>query len=432
MKLLTRYNRVNLVTTIVVMLITGIIYYMAINLILTNKIDKDLAVEENEVFEYVKTNHQLPQVFESKDLQITFTSAQPGSVTRNFINTVYRRTDENDDEHEEHRRHRHHHGEEYESGRGLISSVTVGDKYYRIQIVESKVETEDLVKIIFGITLAVILLLLLVLFVTNRLILNRLWQPFHNLMKEVRLFNIADNKDIPDLKTNVDEFKELNQAIISMSSRVKSDYKDLKTFTENASHELLTPIAVINSKLDTLIQTDNFSEQQSKLLNDLYSAVSKLTRLNQSLLLLVKIENQLVGGDQLLNLKSSVEEIIAQFDEIFQDKELKVSSELIDKEIHASPYLIDILLNNLLSNAIRHNYKGGVVNIKLTSEYLSIQNTGDDDTLQSEQIFTRFHKSSGSEGSGLGLTISRQICENLGFTLDYNFKSPYHIFTVEF
>jgi len=428
MKLLTRYNRVNLVTTIVVMLITGFIYYQAISLILTKQLDKDLVVEENEVFEYVNLNHQLPQVFESNDQQITFTSADPGSVTRHFLNTVYRNK-RDDDDHP--RKHRHRH-EEYESGRGLISSVTVGNKYYQILIVESKVETEDLIQIIFGITAGLILLLLIILFVTNRLLLNRLWQPFYNLLKELRLFNVADSKDIPVVNTTIDEFEELNQAIISMSSRVKSDYKDLKTFTENASHELLTPIAVINSKLDTLIQTDNFSQQQSKLLNDLYSAVSRLTRLNQSLLLLVKIENRLLEDGQLINLRESVEEMLIQFEEIFQDKELKTSSELADKELNASPYLVDILLNNLLSNAIRHNHKGGEIRIKLTNEELVIQNTGENIALENDYIFTRFHKSSGSEGSGLGLTISRQICENLGFTLDYDFEGSYHTFTVTF
>ncbi|MDB5142569.1 MAG: yedV [Mucilaginibacter sp.] len=426
MKLLAKYNLVNLATTIIVMLITGIIYYMAISLILTKQLDKDLVVEENEIFEYVNLNHQLPQVFESNDQQITFTEANPGSVTRQFINTVYRNKKE---EHAGKHRHRH---EEYESGRGLITSVTVGNKYYRIQIVESKVETEDLIQIIFGITAGVILLLLITLFVINRLLLNRLWQPFYNLLKELRLFNVADNKDIPLVKTAIDEFDELNQAIIGMSARVKSDYKDLKTFTENASHELLTPIAVINSKLDTLIQTASFTPQQSKLLNDLYSAVSRLTRLNQSLLLLVKIENKLVEGNQLVNLNESVEEMLVLFEEIFQDKELKVNCDLADKELQANPYLIDILLNNLLINAIRHNYNGGSINIKLTSEHLIIQNTGEDTALRDDQIFTRFHKSSSSEGSGLGLTISRQICENLNFTLNYSFEGIYHTFTVKF
>src|ERR1700733_6528876 len=89
MKLLTKYNRVNLITTIVVMLITGIIYYQAISYILTGIKDKDLVVEEQEIFDYVKINHELPQTFESNDQQITFTAASPGSVKREFINTQY-------------------------------------------------------------------------------------------------------------------------------------------------------------------------------------------------------------------------------------------------------------------------------------------------------------------------------------------------------
>src|ERR1700742_3110491 len=101
MKLLARYNRVTLATTIVVMLITGIIYYVAIKLILINDVDKDLVVEENEIFEYVNQNHQLPQVFESNEQQITFTGAPPGSVTRQFVDTLYKNIPSE--------RHRHHH-----------------------------------------------------------------------------------------------------------------------------------------------------------------------------------------------------------------------------------------------------------------------------------------------------------------------------------
>ena len=415
MKLLTLYNRVNIITTIVVMLITGIIYYQAISWILNDQNDKALKVEEDEVFDYVKLNNRLPQVFDSKDQQISFTEAPSNSIRREFINTKYHK-DKNT----------------YESGRGLISSVTVNGKYYKILIVESKVETEDLIQIIFGITIGVILFLLLVLLVANRLILNRLWQPFYAILKELKLFNIADNQEIAQTTTNIEEFKELNQAATAMSAKAKHDYKDLKAFTENASHELLTPIAVINSKLDTLIQTENFSDRQSKLLNDLYSAVSRLSRLNQSLLLLVKIENKLMTDQQNINLRPLLEEMLMQLEDIFLDKQIAVTINLADKEIIASQYLIEILLNNLIINAVRHNYPGGHIIIKLTADSLIIKNSGDDAPLHEEQIFTRFHKSSGSEGSGLGLTISKQICENFNFSLKYQFHAPYHTFTVIF
>lgn len=429
MRLLTKYNRVNLITTIIVMLFTGIIYYQAISWILTNQKDKDLNVEEQEIFNYVRLNHRLPQIFESNDQQITFTPVKPNSVNREYINTMYfKKWGDND----RRGRRRHKREGEFESGRGLISSVAVGDTYYKILIVESKVETEDLIRVIFIITISVILFLLLVLAITNRLILNRLWQPFYDIMRELKLFNITDNKEVPGVDTTIDEFRELNQAVLAMTAKAQYDYRDLKAFTENASHELLTPIAVINSKLDTLIQTENFSERQSKILNDLYGAVSRLNRLNQSLLLLVKIENRLLLDHETINFSELLEESIAQFEEIFQDKNLTINYTLSDKEIYATRYLAEILLSNLISNAIRHNYKGGEININLTEYNLVISNTGVNTALPYEKIFTRFHKSSASEGSGLGLTISRQICENFNFSLNYQFQSPFHIFIVEF
>jgi signal transduction histidine kinase len=429
MKLSARYNRINLITTVTMLLIAGAIYYVAISLILTNQKDRALMVEEQEIFDYVNLNHHLPQIFESNDQQINFFEAKPGSVRREFINTKYFKRWDRDDAH---RSHRHRAAGEYESGRGLISSVTVGDKYYKILIVESKVETEDLIRLIFTITIGVILLLLLVLQMSNRLLLSRLWQPFYDIMKELRLFNIADTKEIARADTTIDEFKELNATVIDMAAKAQHDYKDLKIFTENASHELLTPIAVISSKLDSLIQTENFNEHQSKLLNDLYSAVSRLNRLNQSLLLLVKIENRLLHQQEMIDLRALAEGMIVQFEEIFHDKDLKVSYTLDNKEIFESRYLAEVLLSNLISNAIRHNHAGGEIKIRVTSENLVIENTGENAPLPGEQIFTRFHKTSGSEGSGLGLTISKQICENFGFSLNYYFRNGYHTFVVDF
>ncbi|WP_461448510.1 ATP-binding protein [Mucilaginibacter sp.] len=103
-----------------------------------------------------------------------------------------------------------------------------------------------------------------------------------------------------------------------------------------------------------------------------------------------------------------------------------------EKLIFANQYLIEILLNNLISNAIRHNYVGGEVKVILNQEKLLISNTGTNSKLLADDIFKRFYKSSASEGSGLGLTISRQICENLDFYLDYNYSDPYNSFIVSF
>lgn len=424
MKLFTRYNYVNLATTIVVLFITGIVYYQAISWILTYQKDKELRAEEQEISDYVHLNHHLPQTFETSDQQITFFEAKPGTVKRRFFNTSY------------FKKHDHEKGEqekgEFEPGRGLITSVQAAGKFYKVLIVVSRVETEDLIQLIFSITVAVVLVLLLTLLITNRLILNRLWRPFYHIMRELKLFSIAESNTIMNVETGIDEFAELNSAVMDMAGRAKYEYARLKSFTENASHELLTPIAVINSKLDTLIQTENFSDRQSQLLNDLYTAVSRLSKLNQSLLLLTKIENRLLHEQQSVDLRILLEEMVVLFDEIFQDKKITPEYTFADKEIVASRYLVDVLLNNLITNAIRHNYAGGKIMMELTPERFIIKNTGEDAALNDEHVFSRFHKSSKSDGTGLGLTISKQICESYGFKLNYSYIDDMHTFTVIF
>lgn len=429
MKLLTRYNQVNIISTTVIFIVTGLIYYQTISWILTNQKDKSLAVEEDEIFEYVHLNNKLPQIFQSEDQQITFKEVKNDSVKRQFIDTEYLKKWDNNNFHKHHHKHKNHN--EKEPGRELISFIKVGDKLYQIQIIESKVETEDLIRIIFIITFVVTLLLILVLLLTNRLILGRIWKPFYNIVGQIKQFSIAEPKEIQQPETDIEEFSELGTAVTLMATKAKNDYTNLKTFTENASHELLTPIAVINSKLDTLLQTENFSEVQSKILNDLYGAVSRLNKLNNSLLLLVKIENHLLDKSQRINLKALIVETANQFEEIIVDKELKLKQALNEKEIVANHYLIEILLNNLFTNAIRHNYKGGEIQIALNAENLIIKNTGIDEPLD-DSIFVRFNKSANSEGSGLGLTISRQICENFKFTLNYGFENGFHCFVINF
>lgn len=417
MKLLTKYNRINLLVAILVILVTGIIYYLVISLILNRQVDQDLEVEEQEIFEFVRLNHHLPQVFKSTDQQIIFQKAEKEQVTRQFIHTDFYNPKE----------------KEKESGRGLISSVMVLNQKYKILIVESQVETEDLVQIIFGITLVVVLILVTVLFVINRLILRSLWQPFHRSLLRLKAFNVADKeKYLKHADSGIEEFDELNQAISLMAEKVIKDYQDLKTFTENASHELMTPIAVINSKLDSLLQTDQFSESQSKILEGLYQSVARLTHLNKAMLLLAKIENQLMSDKRSIRINALLAEQLDKFNELFSIKNITVTSFIGVKEVTANEFLLEILLNNLISNAIRHNQNGGTVYMELNRQELIIRNSGEDTPLKTNEIFNRFSKSAASEGSGLGLTISQQICTTNNWGLAYQYADHTHTFIVKF
>jgi signal transduction histidine kinase len=415
MKLSSRYSRVNLLTSFIILLITGIAYYLVIHYILTQQLDKDLAVEEQEIAAYAKLYHSLPPEGNFKDQLVRYKKGVH-IVSRRFSDTRY----DNLKDHEE------------EPGRSLTTAVSLGNKSVQVEIVKSKVESEDLIRIIFLITLAIIVLLLCSLVLINRFILNRLWKPFHITLSELQVFNISDNRQIEPEETVIDEFREFNEAAIALTCRVRKDYSDLKSITDNASHEMMTPLAVIQSKLDSLLQTGDFNDQQGILLDDIYQGMNRLFRLNQSFLLLSKIENRLILEKDTICLRQLILQKCNQFQELIQADKITVSLVLVEKEILMSKYLADILLNNLISNSIRHNRTGGKISILLNAEGLEIANTGKAEKLDAEKIFDRFNKDSSSEGIGLGLAISKEICHYYGYSLTYRYNEEEHFFSAGF
>lgn len=417
MRLAQKYNRVNLFTSLIILVLSGAIYYFAIHYILTNKLDNDLKIEEEEILASVREYHKLPLPSDFKDQKVIYHELKKGDTTdRSFSNTWYYNPEE----------------KETEPGRSLNTSVKLGEKDYAVTITKSSLEAEDLVRLIFLITLGIIMLLLISLTIVNHFVLNSLWRPFYEILKQLKAFNLADKNEFSVQHTQIDEFQELNQSVISMSSRVRQDYKELKSFTDNASHEMMTPLAVINSKLDTLIQTESLTDKQGELIEDVYLAVNKLSRLNQSLLLLAKIENNLIKDEEDIALDNLLAQKLRQFNELFIANEIEVEKHLEPQQLHMSKYLADILLNNLINNAIRHNKQHGKIKIELQAGLLTIYNTGSQKALNGHSVFERFYKDASSEGTGLGLAITSQICNLYQYKLSYSYRAEHHIFSLKF
>jgi signal transduction histidine kinase len=217
-----------------------------------------------------------------------------------------------------------------------------------------------------------------------------------------------------------------------MSARVGNDFQNLKQFTQDASHEMMTPLSVITSKLDTLIQDESLKSVQYDQINDIYAAASKLTRLNHSLLLLVKIENNLLEDAEILNVDSLIEQKVRQFQELLQSKNIICAVDLEPKVVTASKYLFDILLNNMFSNAIRHNVDHGQLIICLREDGCVFKNTTALKPLEAERIFNRFQKSTKSDGAGLGLTIVKNICNLYNWDISYFHNAGMHVFEIKF
>jgi signal transduction histidine kinase len=219
-----------------------------------------------------------------------------------------------------------------------------------------------------------------------------------------------------------------------MTERIRNDYLNLKEYTENASHEIQTPLAIINSKLELLLQSGEMSEKQYKALVDAYEASIRLSKYNSTLILLAKIENKQFPESKLVSFEVILTNLLGNLEDLIKSKKLEVVTNFVpNTTIQMNPYLAEMLVVNLVKNAVRHNVKGGKLAVEIGQAYFQVSNTGPEQPLDNNLLFQRFYKSSASpESLGLGLAIVEKICALYGFQVSYQFHEKMHCLRVDF
>ncbi len=326
----------------------------------------------------------------------------------------------------------HHYTKKLEPHRLIIATKNIQGTWYNISLYESMLENDDISDSVFKSLSMIFGILVLLFIVVSLYISNWLFRPFRKTLKVIRDFKIQDEKE-PDLhKTPIYEFTQLNTYISKMLKKIRSDYFNLKAFTENASHEIQTPLAVAKGKLELLIESDSLDEQQMLLIQSAYQSLDKLSKLNKSLALLSKIENEEFANVSHVNLSKLAEGIILDAHELFNLKKIKLNKNIkpgVFKEMDST--LADILLSNLIHNAIKHNVYQGIIEIILDEQRLTISNTGKPLKVPSNMLFERFRKNAQSSHSlGLGLAIVKKICEVNKMDISYQYDYEWHILTV--
>lgn len=308
------------------------------------------------------------------------------------------------------------------------------DKLYHIEISNIFIEEGDIISVVSWIIIRLFLFLTAALLIGNFLISKNLFRPFEHLLKSLDRFRIKNNQPLSTMPTKTQEFQRLNQFALDMTNKAMLDYQNLKEFSENASHELQTPIAIAQGKLELLLESPGLTEEQLSLVQASQQSINKISRLGQALTLLTKIDNEEFTAVESIDFSKIVATNVSTFMELAQMQGIDLQANMKqDVMLKIDPVLGDILVTNLLKNALQHNIEGGWAKINLTPAYLEVINTGNEPKLPPEQLFQRFKKNNQSKGTlGLGLAIVKRICEVNGYTITYNYADKEHILTVTF
>ncbi len=416
MKLSAKNSIFFLVVTLLVFSLGAWLFYLQIQDIIGEEATEELEVLKEDVLAHIEKTKQIPESINA----LTLLNSEPvNAVGKERVRDTSRYVKAM--------------GETLPF-REIEFYTQVNGQNYRITLGKEVLEEDDLIETIAASFITIALALIVILIVANFVFSRWVWKPFYRTLKQLSGFNIDRHEPIPFEKSSTTEFNTLSKAVNSMTGKLKSDYQNLRTFTENASHESQTPIAVMITKTENLLQCDNLNKEQKEEIYNLNQTAIKLKKLNQTLLLLSKIENNQFKVIRDTNVTERVKAKMEQFDDLFKIKNISPQLHLEENvNLTMDPMLIDTVISNLVGNALKYTAQAKEVTIDLDKHKFSVSNSGDDLNIEPEKLFERFFKlNHDSESSGLGLALVKQIANTHGHKVNYVYKANMHVFEYSF
>lgn len=321
--------------------------------------------------------------------------------------------------------------DEIELFRQLSGTKNINGQNYKITVRAMTIESEDILFAILFTFLVVILLAFIFLFYLNKSRNEKLWKPFFVNLNRLKSFSLRSNQPLKLEDSEILEFHELNREMEDLTAKIQIDYRNLKQFTEDISHEMQTPLAIMQAKIETIINDIAINEAQFNEFSSLQTDIGRLKKLNKKLILLAKIENNQFTGTETTSINTIFKETIQNIQELAAiDINLQEENTI---EVPMDGSLATVLCNNLLSNAVKHNSNNQPVLVVIKDGSVLVINSGTEVLERPEQVFERFYKESKKRDStGLGLSIVKKICDYYGFVPSYRFENNKHIFQVDF
>lgn len=305
-------------------------------------------------------------------------------------------------------------------------------EYFQLVVMTPTIEKRDVIHSILIWTSLLYATLLVIIIVLNIYVFYRSMQPLYRLLDWFRHYRVGQkNEPLPNRNT-ITEFRTLYDAANLYAARNEQLFEQQKRFIGNASHELQTPLAICRNRLEMLMEDEDITERQLEELAKTHQTLEHITKLNKSLLLLSKIENEQFADVRPVCFNHIVRRYLDDYCEVYEYRDIAVSvREEARLTFVLNETLAVTLVTNLLKNAFVHNTDGGRLVITLTADTFCISNTGVRHSLDHTKIFERFYKGSKQEGStGLGLSIVAGICKLSGLEVHYEYRDEMHHFSI--
>lgn len=304
--------------------------------------------------------------------------------------------------------------------------------WWKLTVMTPIYERNEVISTILVATFILLVVMLLVIIGVFAWVFVRHTRPLYKVLHYLDSYAIGKLQPL-DNKTDVTEFQQLNESVTACIHRIEEVYERERRFIGDASHELQTPLAVCQNRIEMMMDDTTLSEQQMLELSKMQQTISELIRLNKTLLFLSKIENNQYIEHTNVNVNIKLHHQLDMLSEVYESKDITIN--LYEKEewtLHANDELIASLVSNLLRNAYIHSLPHSTIDVYIKNEALSIANTGDGEKLDDTRLFDRFYR--GNHGkkhsNGLGLSIVKAICEASHLKVGYTFEQGKHIFTI--
>jgi signal transduction histidine kinase len=304
--------------------------------------------------------------------------------------------------------------------RVLCYSFIVNDQPYLLEIGKSLSSIDHMEKNMRKIMLIFLAFIILITFLTDIEYTRHILRPLDKITKKLDKISDPSKFDMTPAHTTTVDFMQLDASLRGLMDHINLLFQKEKEITVNISHELLTPVSILRSKLENLQMRKNLGSDVIFKIEESLKTLHRLQSLVNSLLMIARIESHQYLREDNVSIKDVLSEIIDEIGPVAEDSGVNIKNELNKDFVvkNANRSLIFSMFSNIINNALKSTPRGGSIEIKSSltekSYSLDIIDTGKGMTTdQMKTLFSRFktRNDNNDNGSGIGLAIVKSIAD---------------------